>query len=79
MLTKYISIGEAAIIAVLALGGWFAFKKIESLDTQMGALKTSNDQLSATVTAKTNATQGRAQVDRDVRGLAPADIINRLQ
>ena len=79
ILTKYLSIGEAIVIAMLALGGWLAVKKIEALDTQMGALRTSNDQLKATIDARTTALQDRVRTDQSVRKLAPVDVLQRLR
>ncbi len=79
LLARYLSLGEAIVIALLALGGWLAVKKIEALDRQMGALKTSNDQLKATIDARTTALQDRARTDQNVRKLAPADVLQRLR
>ncbi len=79
LLARYLSLGEAIVIALLALGGWLAVKKIEALDCQMGALKTSNDQLKATIDARTTALQDRARTDQNVRKLAPADVLQRLR
>ncbi len=79
LLARYLSLGEAIVIALLALGGWLAVKKIEALDTQMGALKTSTDQLKATIDARTTAIQDRARTEQNVRKLAPADVLQRLR
>jgi hypothetical protein len=79
VIAKVLSIGEAAIILVLALGGWFAVNRIEALETRMGELKISNDQLKATLNAKSNATRQRTWTDQAVRQLAPSDVLQRLR
>ncbi len=74
-LTGWLAI--AVGILVLALGGAGYLLKTSYEDN--GKLKASNDQLQATVRAKTQATQGRAQTDDSVRKLAPADVLQRLK
>lgn len=78
-MTKYLVIGAGVVILLLGGACYFLYDQVGALKTRNGQLEESNAQLTATVKAKTNATQGRAQVDRDVRDLAPADVLNRLR
>jgi hypothetical protein len=77
--TKYLAIGAAAVILLLGATCFFLFKQIEGIEQRTGSLEQSNQQLQTTVKAKTDATQGRAQVDRAVRAMPPADVLNGLR
>ena len=76
---KYVLIGGAVTIAVLGTALWLLLGHLETVNKRIGALETSNKQLVETVNAKTKATQGRADSDRSVRGLAPPDVLDRLR
>ena len=65
-------------VAALAICA-FLFVQLRHADQRLGALETSNQQLSDTIQAKTHATQSRATTDAKVRSLAPADILSKLR
>jgi Tfp pilus assembly protein PilN len=78
-MTKYLALGAGVAILLLLAAVGFLYWQGTKRDQRIGVLEESNKQLSETVKAKTNATQGRAQVDRNVRDLAPADVLDRLR
>jgi hypothetical protein len=75
VVTRILGIACAIQFAALALGGWLLWGQIE----KTGALKASVDALEKANEAKSNATRSRVQADKDVRSLAPADKLRRLQ
>jgi Flp pilus assembly protein TadB len=78
-LTKYLAIAAGvSILLLLAAVGFLYWQGIKR-DQRIGALETSNEQLTKAINAKTQATQTRANAERDVRQLAPADKLDRLR
>lgn len=76
---KYVAIGAAVLILALGAGCYLLYQRTEDLAARTGKLEQSNKQLTEAINAKTNATQGRAQTDKTVRDLAPADVLDRLR
>lgn len=72
---RILAIAIGVLVVALGIGGWLLKQSYE----ENGKLKASNDQLQATLKAKTQATQGRAQTDDQVRKLPPATVLDRLR
>jgi Flp pilus assembly protein TadB len=78
-LTRYFAIAAGVSILLLLAAVGFLYWQGTKRDQRIGALETSNEQLTKAINAKTQATKDRARADDAVRKLAPSDVLDLLR